>query len=114
MSDSQKNGQELKVERGGKDLRGRRRSMIRTPLEIEADDRFRRRFMHVVTPEGAVPSRAIQEIREGRHFPWRSGVRRAIEMHDAGIPREINEAALTAEVAWLMDALYETRLKPAA
>lgn len=113
MSDSQKNGQ-LGLVRGGKDLRGRRRSMIRTPLEIEADDRFRRHYMRVVTPAGAVPSRAIQEIREGRHFPWRAGVRRAIEMGEAGVPREFNEAALMAELGWLMDAIYAVPLKKAA
>jgi hypothetical protein len=101
-----KNGH-LKVERGGRDIRGRRRSSARTSVELYVDDAMRRQYMAVVTPRGTVPSRAIQEIREGRQAPWRGNVRRAIEMRDGQVPRDICKAVMVVEMERAVDAVYD-------
>lgn len=116
MSDaeSRKYGQ-MRVERGGVDHRGRRRSMIRTAAEIALDERMRRRFARLVTPAGTVPSRAIQEIREGRQAPWRATARRVLEMMDAGVSTvEIKAVVLGETEEWIDELAAHRRLDPAA
>ena len=104
MSDSQEYGHP-RVVRGGKDLRGRQRSMIRTPLELAVDDRYRRRFVKLVQDRPA-PSRAVQAIVQGDQKPWTSTVRRALELRAAEVPKRIAREVLVEETEILLDELY--------
>lgn len=105
-NDRQKNGR-LKLHRGGQ--YGRRAVHVRTGAELELDDRMRAAFARCQSERGTVPSRAVQEIREGRQTPWRNNARRAIEMLDAGVPVTAIKAAVALEMAQWVDDLAARR-----
>lgn len=112
MSGSQKYGRgHLTIEDGGQTRRAFR---LRTREEVELDDRMRRRFMRCVGADGTVPSRAVQEIREGRQAPWRKSARRVIEMRDAGVPATEIKAAAVGEFAEWVDEVLAHSPKRAA
>ena len=104
MEDLNKYGN-LKLIRGGQYGRVVR---ARTAREIELDERMRSAYVRCVDRAGRVPSRAVQEIREGRQTPWRVPARRAIEMARAGVPADDIRAALVDEFAnWLNELLAD-------
>lgn len=107
---SQKNG--LAVVRGGRDSRGRRRSMIRTPEEIALMDRVQQRYLTLVTARGAI-SRAIEQVSAGNQRPAQSIARRILELRAVGIPaEEREEIALGDVIRWNRE--LDSHRKPAA
>lgn len=97
------------------DRRGRRGSAQRTPAELRLDDRYRRAFCRLVTPEGRVPSRAVQEIREGKQAPWRPNARRVLELLDAGMATTEIKAVVLGEMdRWIDEEADARRRRPAA
>lgn len=97
------------------DTRGRRRSAQRTPSELRLDDRYREAFRRLLTPDGRVPSRAVQSIRDGVQAPWRPIARRVLELMDAGITTvEIKAVALGEMDRWIDEEAAKRRLDPAA
>lgn len=98
MSHSQKNG--LSVVDGGQF--GRKSMRARTAKEIELDDRMRAQFQRCVGRHGTRPSRAVQEICEGRQAPWRKNAIRVLEMVEDGVPTPDIKAAIVGEMsAWI-------------
>jgi hypothetical protein len=99
--DRNKYVQPLTLERGGKVLR---RPRARTPAEIALDERMRLAYIRCLGRRGTVPSRGVQEIRQGRQAPWRAPARRVIEMLDAGVPVPDIKLAVALELAaWIDD-----------
>jgi hypothetical protein len=92
----------MQVVRGG---RGRKHAPCRSRAELTLDSRMVERFKAVKTPDGRVPSRAIQEINEGRQAPWRTTARRVIEMVQEGVPVEVIKAAAVYEMERFVDEL---------
>jgi hypothetical protein len=99
-NDSQKYGQ-FSLDRGGQP-RGRS-IRVRTAAEIALDERIRQQFLRCLTPKGSVPSRGVQEIREGRQAPWRANARRVLEMRDSGVATEAIKAAVVQEMEKWID-----------
>lgn len=95
----------LKIEPGGKAIR---RPRARTAAEIQLDDRMRSAFVRCVGRRGTVPSRGVQEIREGRQTPWRANARRVIEMLADGVPVPDIKIAVALEMADWIDDLAST------
>jgi hypothetical protein len=95
----------LKLDRGGLDRRGRRRSPIRTRAEISLDDRMVDRFRATAQANGRYPSRAIEQIVGGVQKPWSTTARRVIEMVQEGVPVEVIKAAAVYEMERFVDEL---------
>ncbi|HXU02133.1 MAG TPA: hypothetical protein VN903_14280 [Polyangia bacterium] len=111
---AQKNGQSgnLRVERGGRDVRGRRRSMMRTSEEIVLMDRVQQRYLTLVSERGTI-SRAIEQIAAGNQRPTQSIARRILELRAVGIPAaEREEIALGDVIRW--NRALDSQHKPAA
>lgn len=106
MDDSQKNGHTLQVVDGGQFARKVMR--VRTAKEIELDARMKARFGRCVGRNGTRPSRAVQEICEGRQFPWRKNAIRAIEMLEDGVPVPEVKAAIVGEMEQWIDEIAGT------
>jgi hypothetical protein len=84
----EKNGN-LTVERGG--LYGRPRhyrqpAPMVTAVDFQLDREMQTVFAALHAEDGTVPSRGIQEIREGRQWPWRMIARRFREAAVANVP----------------------------
>lgn len=62
-------------------------------------------FVRLFDPNGLVPSRGVQEIREGRQAPWRILARRLMEARQAHVPREHVKGIVAALDRWI-DELY--------
>jgi hypothetical protein len=57
-----------------------------TTADFDLDSDMKDLFVAMEGEDGSVPSRAIQEIREGRQRPWRYLARRGCEAINAGTP----------------------------
>lgn len=95
----------LKLEQGGLDRRGRRRSPIRSAAELALDGRMVERYRASVQAKGKYPSRAIEKIVGGEQAPWRTTARRVIEMWQEGVPVEVIKAAAVYEMERFVDEL---------
>ncbi len=88
---------------------------MRTAAELVLDERMHRRFKHLVLSNGGAPSRAIQEISEGRGTPWRGNARRVLELMDANVSTgEIKAVVLGEMDKWIDEEAAKRRLPPAA
>lgn len=59
----------------------------RSPQQLRLDRRMHDAFLRMVTPEGLVPSRGIQAVRQHEQAPWRILARRIEEARQAGVPK---------------------------
>lgn len=100
MSEQQKYGRMAVVDGG---QFGRKSMRPRTAKEIELDDRMRAAFERCRGRDGLVPSRAVQEIREGRQAPWRKNAVRVLEMVQEGVPTPDIKAAIVGEMEQWID-----------
>lgn len=115
-SDNQNNGRRLVLSDGGRAGQARRRSIIRTPEEIELEERMRRAFRAANAPGGGAASRAVQEICEGRGRPFATAARRVLEMRAAGMTKdEAKQVAVRTWERWFDELPWNDQpLKPAA
>lgn len=105
---------DLPKQKNGRRNIGRRASIIRSPAEIELNERIRRRLIRLVKSRDA-PSRAIQDICEGRGAPVGMIGRRVLELMDADYPTgEIKALVLGETDRWIDDLAARRRLDPAA
>lgn len=74
--------------------------------EKQLDSRMHGAFLRLVTDEGIVASRGIQEVREHRQAPWRILARRIWEAKQAGVPKGEVKAVLDTLGAWA-DELWQ-------
>lgn len=74
-------------------------------VALDLDRAMHEAFIRLFDPNGRVPSRGVQEIREGRRHPWRAMARRFVELRQARVPLE-HTKALIAEMDRFVDGLY--------
>lgn len=87
---------------------------LRSSDELELDERMRARFAACRSRVNTAPSRAVQEIIEGNHAPWRTTARRAMELLAAGVPVAAVQVACAMELnAWIAEQADKHPTPPA-
>lgn len=74
-------------------------------FSLALDRAMHEAFVRLTNPNGVVPSRGVQEVREHRQMPWRVLARRFYELRQARVPREQAKEIVRTLDRWV-DGLY--------
>ena len=103
-ADGERKNGKLALVRGG--LYGRARAFNRQPVpadmpaDFQLDREMRTVFAALHAEDGTVPSRGVQEIREGRQWPWRVIARRFREARLANVPESQLDEVIAVLVSY--------------